>query len=100
MTTTWTTDPDAGVTWSRDGRFDIIESPDGYMLRENKGEGDGEDSADWTEVDTYDTLADAQNAAGYPVISERYSEYSDPDGYDRNGAYDGYQVTSDAEGGL
>ncbi len=25
---------------------------------------------------------------------------SDPDGYDRNGAYDGFQVTSDAEGGL
>ncbi len=24
----------------------------------------------------------------------------DPDGYDRNGAYDGFQVTSDAEGGL
>lgn len=26
--------------------------------------------------------------------------YSDPDGYDRNGAWDGFQVTSDAEGGL
>jgi hypothetical protein len=29
-----------------------------------------------------------------------YGLYGDPDGYDRNGAYDGFQVTSDAEGGL
>lgn len=32
--------------------------------------------------------------------SPAYSLYGDPDGYDRNGAYDGFQVTSDAEGGL
>jgi hypothetical protein len=31
---------------------------------------------------------------------DEYSLYGDPDGYDRNGAYDGFQVTSDAEGGL
>lgn len=30
----------------------------------------------------------------------RYSTYSDPDGYDRNGAYDGFGVTSDADSGL
>lgn len=27
-------------------------------------------------------------------------ERSDPDGYDRNGAFDGFQVTSDADSGL
>ena len=34
-----------------------------------------------------------------PVTTE-VSRYSDPDGYDRNGAFDGFQVVSDAEGGL
>jgi hypothetical protein len=95
---TWTHSPDTGVTYSEDGRFDILESPDGYMLRENR------DSVDWVEVDTYDTLTEAQAAAGprYSLFTEsaRKAAYSDPDGYDRNGAYDGFQVTSDAEGGL
>ncbi len=29
-----------------------------------------------------------------------YSEYSDPDGYDRNGAFDGFAVYSDADPGM
>jgi hypothetical protein len=83
-----------------DGRFDILETPDGYMLRENVG---STGSPDWSEVDTYDTLRDAEEAAG-EVASDgppAYSPHSgDPDGYDRNGAWDGFQVTSDADSGL
>lgn len=56
---TWTHDL-GGVTFSNDGRFDILEGPDGFMLRQNHGD---TESPDWTEVDTYDTLADAQGAA-------------------------------------
>jgi hypothetical protein len=29
-----------------------------------------------------------------------FFERNDPDGYDRNGAFDGFQVTSDADNGL
>jgi hypothetical protein len=36
----------------------------------------------------------------YNSESGAYGLYGDPDGYDRNGAWDGFQVTSDAEGGL
>lgn len=31
---------------------------------------------------------------------DEFSPSFDPDGYDRSGAFDGFQVTSDAEGGL
>jgi hypothetical protein len=94
---TWTHSPDTGVTYSEDGRFDILETPDGYMLRENQGDGDD----DWAEVDTYDTLTEAQQAATGDDTPPAYSPHSgDPDGYDRNGAWDGFHVTSDADSGL
>lgn len=48
------------------------------------------------ECEPEDSYSDCCNEPAVPA----YSPYSDPDGYDRNGAYDGFQVTSDAEGGL
>lgn len=97
--TTWITGPDTGVTFSADGRFDVLEGPGGWMLRENQGDSD---SPDWTEIGTYGTLAGAKAGAGDRATTDppRYSPYGDPDGHDRNGAFDGFQVTSDAEGGL
>ena len=37
---------------------------------------------------------------GYVVQSQPLLRYSDIDGYDRNGASDGFNVYSDADGGL
>jgi hypothetical protein len=91
---TWIDDLDAGVTYSDDGRFDILKGPDGYMLRENQGD---EQSPDWAEVDTYDTLSEAQAAAAGDDSPAAYS----PAAYSpHSGDPDGFQVTSDAEGGL
>ena len=36
----------------------------------------------------------------YEAEREDYSEYGDVDGYDRNGAFDGFNVHSDADNGL
>jgi len=50
------------------------------------------------ECGSEDSYSDCCNE---PVTaSAPYGLYGDPDGYDRNGAWDGFQVTSDAEGGL
>jgi len=46
------------------------------------------------ECESEDSYSDCCNEPAVPSSS------ADPDGYDRNGAYDGFQVTSDAEGGL
>ena len=35
-----------------------------------------------------------------PFFDDDYDEYDEVDGYDRNGAFDGFQVTSDADPGL
>ncbi len=51
------------------------------------------------ECEPEDSYSDCCNEPVTPAAPS-YSRYSDPDGYDRGGAYDGFQVTSDAEGDL
>jgi hypothetical protein len=51
------------------------------------------------ECESEDSYSDCCNEPAVPA-APRYSTLTDPDGYDRNGAYDGFQVVSDAEGGF
>lgn len=58
---------------------------------------------DFTDETEARDFAEEENGDGgvvTEVVRGAYSPYGDPDGYDRNGAFDGFQVYSDAEGCL